>query len=358
MTTTGSGARTRLLEELFHPAIPELWCPILSHFSAKGSIDAERTRSHLESIAPYVGGILVPGSTGEGWAMPDGVRLSLLDLALDTVRTTRQFVLLGALKHSGEEMRSCILETATWVMKKAGTASWREAFRKFNIVAFTICPPRGAELGQDFLSDTLASILDLGYPIALYQLPQVTGNMLTPLTVRQLAAKYPNFLMFKDTSGIDDVASAEGGYEGVFMVRGAEGSYAKWPKNGGGPYDGFLLSAANGFSLELARMLAALRDGEAGAASRLSVRVEGVISETFALVKDFPHGNAFAVANKLIDHVRAWGARAAAVGAPLLVGGERLPGGWVSDTVGILGKHGFAVKAGYMENRLQGRDAG
>ena len=347
---TGNKTRIDLFEDSFYAGIPELWCPTLSHFCGRGKVDGERTRVHLESIAPYVGGVLVPGSTGEGWAMPDEVRLSLLEILLDAVRTTRQFVLLGALKHTGEEMRACIRETAAWVKKKAGTDSWRDASRKFKIVAFTVCPPRGPELAQEYLSDTLASILDLGYPIALYQLPQVTGNMLTPRTVRRLAERYPNFLMFKDTSGKDDVAAAEGGCEGVFMVRGAEGGYARWPKNGGGPYDGFLLSAANGFSMELGRILAALRNGDADGASELSGRVEGVVSEAFALVKDFPHGNAFAVANKLIDHVRAWGPRATSVAAPILVGGEKIPDEWVAGIIGILGKYGFAVKAGYMEN--------
>ena len=78
-------------------------------------------------------------------------------------------------------------------------------------------------------------MLGLGYPIALYQLPQVTENEITPETVAELASRFPNFYLFKDTSGEDRVALADLDLQGVFLVRGAEGQYHQWPRAVGGP---------------------------------------------------------------------------------------------------------------------------
>jgi dihydrodipicolinate synthase/N-acetylneuraminate lyase len=53
----------------FPNGIPSLWCPTLTHFRVAREPDAQRIRSHLASLSPVVHGILMPGSTGEGWEM-------------------------------------------------------------------------------------------------------------------------------------------------------------------------------------------------------------------------------------------------------------------------------------------------
>ena len=70
MTTTPSATETRrqLLARFFPNGVPTLWCPLITHYDADGVIDRKRMAAHLEHISPFVKGILVPGSTGDGWA--------------------------------------------------------------------------------------------------------------------------------------------------------------------------------------------------------------------------------------------------------------------------------------------------
>ena len=66
---------------------------------------------------------------------------------------------------------------------------------------------------------------------------------MTPELVAGLAERFPNLLLFKDSSGTDEVALSGRMPAGVTLLRGAEGDYAQWSKAHGGPYDGFLLSS-------------------------------------------------------------------------------------------------------------------
>ena len=98
-------------------------------------------------------------------------------------------------------------------------------------------------------------MLDRGLPTALYQLPQVTQNEMSPETLQQLALVYPNFYLCKDTSGRDQVLTAGLDYAGVRFVRGMEGDYSLWYHPGQSGYDGFLLSSANGCAAELQALI-------------------------------------------------------------------------------------------------------
>jgi len=109
-------------------------------------------------------------------------------------------------------------------------------------------------------------------------------------------------------------------------VRGAEGDYARWLAPAG-PYHGFLLSTANAFARELATVLA---DPVAG--KSLSDTVSLQVADAFAAVADCPHGNAFANANKALEHLFThglddWGNHP----APILHGGHRLPKSALAD---------------------------
>jgi dihydrodipicolinate synthase/N-acetylneuraminate lyase len=179
-------------------------------------------------------------------------------------------------------------------------------------------------------------VLQLGLPIALYQLPQVTGNEMSPETVASLAARFPNLVLLKDTSGHDRVVLSGLDLGGVFRVRGAEGGYSRWTRAGGGPYDGLLLSTANVFARQLAQMLQLLDAGQIEQAHQLSERIEGVVRQTFELVADFPTGNPFTNANKVLDHLMTCGAAARDHEPPLLYGGARLPEAYIERAESIL----------------------
>ncbi|PAW90705.1 MAG: dihydrodipicolinate synthase family protein [Pedosphaera sp. Tous-C6FEB] len=332
MSTPSPATRADWHARLFPRGIPQLWCPLLTHYRDDGSLDHARITAHLHHLAPQVKGFLIPGSTGDGWEMSDAEIRELLDHVAPAVAKLELHLLVGVLKTDAAEARRII-----------------ETTRLPNFTGFTVCPPKGQGLSQPTLRAALADILELGFPTALYQLPQVTQNELSPETVADLAARFPNFILFKDTSGADRVAGSGQDFGGVFLVRGAEGSYAGWLKSGGGPYDGFLLSTANCFGRELHQVIEWLKVGRREEAQRLADRLSAVVKEVFALVAGLPDGNAFANANKAMDHFFAHGPQAAAVTPPRLHAGSRLPVEVIRQTGAALERHGVLPTRGYLE---------
>ncbi|MEQ2008035.1 MAG: dihydrodipicolinate synthase family protein [Limisphaerales bacterium] len=327
---------------LFPLGIPSLWCPLLTHYRDDGSLDHARITAHLRHLAPHVKGFLIPGSTGDGWEMSDAEIRELLALAQEQAAKLELHLLIGVLKTEARDACS--------VMREHGRTLPAEVTHHASRITprFTVCPPKGADLPQATIRDALASILELGFPTALYQLPQVTQNEMSPETLADLAARFPNFILFKDTSGADRVATSGQDFGGVFLVRGAEGGYASWLKSGGGPYDGFLLSTANCFGRELHQVVELLKAGQREEAQRLSDRLSAVVKEVFALVAGLPDGNAFANGNKAMDHFFAHGPGAANVTPPRLHAGSRLPVEVIRQTGAALERHGFMPIAGYL----------
>jgi dihydrodipicolinate synthase/N-acetylneuraminate lyase len=332
---SSSAARETLARSLFPNGIPRLWCPTLTHFRAARVPDADRIQAHLASLSPFVRGILVPGSTGEGWEMNDEDISALLDIVLDAANRFGIRVLIGVLKTTVEDMLTCLDSMSQFQNHPA-------------VVGFTVCPPKGKLLNQSEIRKALATVLERGKPTALYQLPQVTENEMDANTVASLAEEFSNFILFKDTSGEDLVVKSQVDLGGVFTVRGSEkGGYSSWPKSSGGPYDGFLLSTANVFASDYSRMLELLDAGRANEADLLSNKINGVVSQAFEIVAGFPHGNAFANANKVIDHCFAFGDEALRVEPPLLYGGTRLPRVMIERASELLQSHSLARSAGY-----------
>ncbi len=334
-----NAVQRRLLQaQQFPTGIPRLWCPMLTHFQAAREPDASRIRAHLDALSAKVHGILVPGSTGEGWEMNDADILALLSIVLDAAQKSGVHVLVGVLKTSVEEMLACI-DAMKVVLEHPAVAG------------LTVCPPKGKELSQQDIHDGLATVLKLGWPTALYQLPQVTQNEMSSETVLALAGEFSNFMLFKDTSGEDRVAQSGLDFGGVFLVRGAErGGYAPWPRTAGGPYDGFLLSTANVFSREMDEMLRLLDEGNIGAAQAMSAKLVGVVGLAFAIVSDFPIGNAFANANKVLDHCMAHGEGALLIDPPMLYSGVRLPKSFIESGLTLLRQHLLLPKIGYFSD--------
>lgn len=332
MNTPSPTTRADWQARLFPRGIPSLWCPLLTHYRGDGSLDHARITAHLRHLAPHVKGFLIPGSTGDGWEMSDAEIRELLGFVTPEMEKLGLHLLIGVLKTDADAAKRAVQESAA----RTGQS------------AFTVCPPKGADLPQATIRDALADILALGFPTALYQLPQVTQNEMSPETLADLAARFPNFILFKDTSGADRVANSGQDFGGVFLVRGAEGSYATWLKSGGGPYDGFLLSTANCFGRELHRVIELLKSGQRDEAQRLSDRLSAVVKEVFALVAGLPDGNAFANANKAMDHYFAHGPQAASVTPPRLHAGSRLPVEVIHQAGAALERHGFMPSTGYL----------
>ena len=120
--------RQALQAKLFPGGISRLWCPTLTHFQAAHTPDPVRIQAHLTALAPYVKGILVPGSTGEGWEMTDRDIRALLDIVLDAAAASGIRVLIGVLKTSTDEVLTCLdgLEPLHAHPAEIGRASCRE----------------------------------------------------------------------------------------------------------------------------------------------------------------------------------------------------------------------------------------
>jgi dihydrodipicolinate synthase/N-acetylneuraminate lyase len=329
--------------------VPRLWCPPLTHFRPDGGLDAPRIARHLQVLSPYVRGVLVPGSTGEGWDLSDAEVRELLTIVLDAAQPLGISILVGVLRHDPAEMLDVIRSTSDWLCARTSTPAPRAAMSRCGVVGFTVCPPRGAMLGQDALYAALADVLSLEHPTAIYQLPQVTGNEIGPETAARLAAEYANFFLLKDTSGDDRIVRSPCDLQGVFTVRGAEGDYARWVKSGGGPYDGFLLSSANCLARDLAVMMTLLDQGRVDEAQRASDRIAQMVRACFEIVSGHTAANPFTNANKILDHVMAFGRRCLSKPAPCVRGGQRLPIEFVERALDVVTQCDLLPARGYME---------
>jgi dihydrodipicolinate synthase/N-acetylneuraminate lyase len=325
-----------------------LWCPPLTHYDEHGDIDAARMGAHLRHLSPYITGFLVPGSTGDGWILSERERRQVLTVALEQAHQFKAHVLVGVLKAKASEAVSQIRKDVAWLKNRTGQRGAEKALLAAHVCGFAVCPPRGRTLGQPAIERALVSVLDLGLPTALYQLPQVTQNELSPAVACELAERFPNFLLFKDSSGADRVVLSGMDLGGVFTMRGGEGDYARWLKTTGGPYDGFLLGSANCFARELHQVMQEIKRGRVEVARELSKRLTAAVGEVMRLVAGLPGGNVFAPANKAIDHFFAYGPRAADVPPPRLHTGGRLPVMVIRATARILARQNLLPAKGYL----------
>ena len=340
--------RTALTRRLFPDGVPALWSPTLVFYDEAGGIDRERLLAHLGFMAPHVKGFLVPGSTGDAWEMRDEEAIAALDIAIDFAAPRGLDLLAGVLRPSAEAMRALLDKLLGHLRRRTGMDSTPDAFAAARVRGVTVAAPSSAApLPQEAIGAALEPLFALGLPMALYQLPQVTGSTMSPDLVAGLARRFPNLLLFKDSGGADEVALSGRMPTGVTLLRGAEGDYARWSKAHGGPYDGFLLSAANAFPAQLAAVLDDLQHGRVAEAERRSAAV----ADAFAAVAEVPQGNPFTNANKALVQVMAYGSDALRAPPPRLYAGGHLPRRVLERVVDSLGRHGLLPERGYLNER-------
>lgn len=330
--------------------MPRLWCPPLTHFRDDGSLDLPRMAAHWRAMRPHVGGFLVPGSTGEGWELDAAETADLLDASLGLARELDALVLMGMLRPDAADARAAVSAFLDEAERRTGRSDPVRALAALGVCGFTVCASTGADLAPDAMRAGLEGILALGAPTALYQLPQVTQNEIPPDMFLDLARRFPNLVLFKDSSGGDRVATAPGATGGgVFLVRGAEGDYARWLTESGGPYHGLLLGSANCLHEPQSRMIALLESGDTTGAESLSALGTDVIRQATELVADVADANPFTNANKAMDHWLAWGRGGQSRPAPMLHCGRRLPDDAVRRAGELLDRSGLLPERGYMD---------
>ena len=342
--------RRELIGELFPEGIPRLWCPFLTHFTSNGAIDYARMAVHFETVVPWVKGFFIPGTTGDGWDLNEGESIGVARFALEAARKHKIKLLLGAMRTDAGGM-DLMISTLIALIRSSVKVTGTDAAMMVaaSVCGFVVCPPKGKNCLQPRLEDSLSSILDRGLPMALYQLPLMTENELAPETFKKLADRYPNLIFFKDSSGGDRIALTGMEGTGIFLFRGAEGNYAQWLKEGGGCYDGLLLSTANCFAPEFTQIIGSLEKKDFETARDISERLTQTLHGAFALVGDIPCGNAFTNANKAFDHFFAYGPKAQGKEGPMLRGGIRISDEIIAAVGDLLRRYQLMPEKGYLE---------
>lgn len=341
--------REELLRRLFPEGIPRIWCPPLTHYTEDGSIDFERIKKHISHIANNVNSFMIPGSTGDGWELSLDEHKELINFFFSKFEYNLEInIAIGLLRESTDDVLKCMDSVVEFFQQKNIEIS-AEHYEMSRFKGFVICPPRGRDLSQEEMRESMKKILERGYPTVLYQLPQITENEMHPDLVEYFTDTYYNCYMLKDSSGKDAVANAGKDYKRMVLLRGAEGNYSKMLKKTGGSYDGFLLSTGNTFSEELETIFRNIQNDNLEGAEKISTQVTEVILKTFHLASNLPSGNVFTNSNKLIDHIMAYSSRWKEYRIPRLHSGDLLTQKMLEEVEDILRLHNLFPERGYME---------
>ncbi len=322
--------------------IDQLWVPLLTHYRHSSSgltIDPDRMMAHLDAIRPSVRQFLLAGSTGDGWEMSDSQFLDLLRLSRRRDAFAGCRLLFGVLRPTTEAVVARARLVERGLVEDGQPAG--------EYVGLAVCPPIEVDASQNLILEHYRAVLAAtSSPIAVYQLPQVTGCTIAPETMRTLAAN-PRITMFKDTSGGDGVAQS-GMVSGVLMVRGAEGGYLDALKPTGG-YDGWLLSTANVFGPILRRMLVLHSQGKGARAAELSEIMTVIIKSLFREASTLSFGNPFSNANRAADHILAAGRSWRSKPRPITISGNELPLDFLEAVEDVIGYLPLVSALGYLE---------
>ncbi len=113
MTTS----RDEILAQMLPHGVPPLWCPPLTHYTDEGHIDHSRIKAQLRFMAPWVKGLLVPGTTGDGWELTPRESGEVVDVMLENVSALGMRLLWGAL-HPQADMARRMIESGVALLKQ------------------------------------------------------------------------------------------------------------------------------------------------------------------------------------------------------------------------------------------------
>lgn len=278
---------------------PTLWFPPLTYYKEGGIIDTCRMAEALEEIYPYSKGVLVPGSTGDGWVLSQDKQEDIVRFFLKGFGFGRFSMMIGALKQTADETLASIGRWCKILCEESGREDPSEAMKDLDVKAFVFCVPAGVD-DKDAQIREMSRILDTGLPMAFYQLPLVTGVTVDPAVIRELTDKYDNLIIAKDSGGKDEMALSGLLGDRLMLLRGAEGDPSDMILGESPVYDGLLLSTVNCFAREHCDLMNGKRSYSG---------YGDVISEVFDAVTD-PVSNAFSDAVRAICWAEAYGPEA------------------------------------------------
>ncbi|MHC8508977.1 MAG: dihydrodipicolinate synthase family protein [Rhodospirillales bacterium] len=322
-----------------------LWAPLLSHYAAGGGkLNLDRTAAHAAAVRGHVRGFLLAGSTGDGWDMDEDAFEDVLRLAERRDAFDSSCALLFG---------SLCADTASVIVRARRVESWAAEGRAAGtVIGHTVCPPVDKNADQAAILAHYESVLaETSLPIAVYQLPQITGCAVSAETLSRLT-ETGRVILFKDTSGEDAVVKSGFADARVHMLRGAEGLYAESLKPEGA-YDGWLLSTANAFApwlteIEKGRGTPGGTPGGTPEVRALSARVAAAVESLFQAAAGLAFANPFSNANRAADHIMAWGAGWRAAPPPAALTGDALPAGLLETAEAALESLGPVPETGYL----------
>lgn len=279
---------------------PTLWFPPLTYYKEGGVIDTDKMAFELSKIYPYSKGVLVPGSTGDGWVLSQEKQEALVRFFLKGFKFGRFSMMIGALKPTVDETIQSIAGWCEILRQISGKSGDAEAMAALDVKAFVFCVPAGLDAKEAQLKE-MGRILDVGLPMAFYQLPLVTGVTVDPAVVAELADKHANLIVAKDSGGADEMAKSGLLKDRLMLLRGAEGDQTEMVTGSSPIYDGLLLSTVNCFAREHSELMQGKRDYSG---------YGDVISEVFAAVAE-PVSNPFSDAVRAICYAKEYGPDAA-----------------------------------------------
>ena len=118
---------------------PTLWFPPLTYFKEGGIIDTGRMTEALEEIYPYSKGVLVPGSTGDGWVLPQEKQEDIVRFFLRGFKFGRFSMMIGALKQTSEETIKSVERWCEILCEESGSDDPAEAMKVLDVKAFVFC---------------------------------------------------------------------------------------------------------------------------------------------------------------------------------------------------------------------------
>lgn len=354
MSTSSPLRRADILNAVIPGNALPLWVPLLTPYRPGApDVDVDRLRRHREVVRAHTPLWMVGGSTGDGWDLDDRQFATLLAASCDdSVRELQGRVLFALLGRDTDAVlnRLHALHGALGTSDRNSFDENLEILVERGVVGICLAPPVGEGIDQVTIAHHVEEIgRRARMPIALYEIPQATGNRIAPETYQALIASHEEIVLFKDSSGEDRLAATSSLLDSPVLVRGFESDYASALRAGGGNYDGLLLGSANVFASELVGIVRATLSGHLDAAATHAAALQQRVEASFDAVAAVPVGNAFANANRVIDHVMAFGPRTADVPPPTLFDGSAIDPAVVDAMASILDRDGLRPATGYLD---------
>ena len=160
--------------------------PLVTPFKEDGTVNEKALQRLIEFlIRSGVHGVMPGGTTGEFALLTVEERQKLLEATLNTVND-----------------RVLVLAQTGAVSTETTIALTRHA-KAVGVVAATIITPYFVRLSEAALVEHYARVAQAvpDFPLFLYNIPQMTGNNITPEVVAALVPRCPNIIGMKESSG-------------------------------------------------------------------------------------------------------------------------------------------------------------